>query len=156
MILLILLYGFLAVILPVLAIYTKSRVILWLKKSKAIEMKTLRENQRRENSHLSKVMLCTDIEMYHKCRESFGVLMKNGMLNKKEVIYLKNLINSCLGSNVLSHYDKFKFKNDAHEIYVKLKNSYLEKGDFEKIFEYLEECKSWSEKNINQTKEGEI
>lgn len=74
--------------------------------------------------------------LYHKGRVLFAQLMRERRLRSYEVKELKKVISSHLGS-YNDFYHNYKFKNDANEIYVKMKNFNLDKNDWEEILLYL-------------------
>lgn len=73
---------------------------------------------------------------YECVKNMFSSMMKSGSLKHKDIIKIKGKLNTLLGEN-LSHYKKFKFENDAHEIYTKLKNSHLVSSDYIELQEVL-------------------
>lgn len=73
---------------------------------------------------------------YTQVKQLFTALMKNGDIKRNDILQFKNLLNKLLETNIY-HYDKFYFKNDCHEIYIKLKNSNLTKVDYLQLQDYL-------------------
>lgn len=138
-------FGFLIIVCPVILFWIKLRINKRKIESKKQHEKELKEKLVRENSHSNKVCLNTDIELYTECKGLFNHLMKDGKMSRREILYLKGLINRLLGETILEHYKGFKFKNEANEIYVKLKNQYLESCDYQEILDYLKECERISE-----------
>lgn len=61
--------------------------------------------------------------------------MKNGQLSRQQILGLKKLINVMLDG--VKKYDNYYFKNDAHEIYVKLKDDRLSTLDYQEIINYI-------------------
>lgn len=76
--------------------------------------------------------------LYNKGRILFSTLMKNGKMRKYQVKEFKKLIDGYLGCYI-DYYHNYRFKNDAHEVYVKMKNFNLNAYDWERIISYLEE-----------------
>jgi hypothetical protein len=62
--------------------------------------------------------------------------MKSGVMKRDKILELKDLIDLCLGDKVLK-YNSYTFKNDAHEIYVKLQSDVLNQLDYERIIKFL-------------------
>lgn len=58
--------------------------------------------------------------------------MKDKKLNRNNILDFKSKLNECLGEH-FSHYGKFNFKNDMHEIYIKLKNNCLTSKDYKDL-----------------------
>lgn len=77
--------------------------------------------------------------MYVEGRDLFKRLMQEKKIKKYNVKEFKLILDGYLGEN-LGYYDskKFNFKNDAHEIYVKMKNFKLTSTDWSNLLDYLQ------------------
>jgi hypothetical protein len=74
--------------------------------------------------------------LYLEAKCLFASLMKQRKIHNYEINDLKAIIDNRLGRYV-DHYHNYKFKNDAHEIYVKMKNFHLYEYDWEVILNFL-------------------
>lgn len=73
--------------------------------------------------------------LYPKTRDRFKACMAAGMLSRPQIMYVKQLLNDSLGTK--TKYYNQHYRNDAHEIYTKLKSPFLSNADFEKILDFL-------------------
>jgi hypothetical protein len=112
---------------------------------KAREMKKNEIKQKKEyEQHIIKQVNYEQIKAYDKeikpyyenGRAKFNYLIKNRMINRNEIILLKQMIDRAIGSYI-SYYKKYKFDNDVNEIYVKMKNKFIDKHDWIEIINYL-------------------
>jgi hypothetical protein len=78
--------------------------------------------------------------LYIQGKELFSYLMKNSIMRSYDVKDFKNLIDVRLSAS-LTHYQTYTFKNDAHEIYVKMQNINLTQEDWHILINYLYEIK---------------
>jgi hypothetical protein len=67
--------------------------------------------------------------IYPECRDLFKQAMQDKRLTREQIIYFKDKLNERLGTN-RRYYNK-SYKNDAHEIYTKLKSPFLDNKDYE-------------------------
>lgn len=141
-------YGFLIIVCPIILFWMKMKVHKWLINDKKQREHEIKEWEIRENSHSNKVLLNSNPELYTECRTLFNHLMKDGKMSRREILFLRSAINRLLGDNVLQHYKTFKFDSEAHEIYVKLKNQYLEKEDYQYVLDYLKECERITKEEV--------
>lgn len=74
--------------------------------------------------------------MYLEAKNLFCLLMKQRKVHSYEVADLKKILNERLGKYA-DHYHNYKFKNDAHEIYTKMKNFHLNEYDWELILNFI-------------------
>lgn len=74
--------------------------------------------------------------MYEAGKKLFAQLMKEKKMRHYQIKDLKRVIDGCLGVHV-EYYHNYKFKNDAHEVYVKMKNFNLNVYDWERILTFL-------------------
>lgn len=118
------------VIAVILLVYSKNyffdRLIKLTKEQKKIEQ------ERRKTKELKS----TANPYYLQCKNLFNKQMKSGVIKRDQILELKDLIDLCLGDRVLK-YNNYNFKNDAHEIYVKLQSDVLNQLDYEKISRFL-------------------
>lgn len=118
----------------------KITFIPWLKEKTIQEQKELAVIKELNNRvyYREKVL---DYELtikpyYEYGKELFTNLMKNGIMRQFEIKDLKNLIDNRLGEYG-KMYAKYKFANDANEIYVKMKNVFLNESDWCEIIAFL-------------------
>jgi len=67
--------------------------------------------------------------IYTEVRDRFKGLVKNGDLGRNEILQFKSELDYKLRTHKYT-YDSFTFKNDMHEIYIKLKSSKLTTEDY--------------------------
>jgi hypothetical protein len=82
-------------------------------------------------------------ECADRVRNDFKALCHAGWIKGKELKELRILLESCLGSYV-SEYKGWKFDNEFHRLYTYLKSYHLDKGDWKRIQEYLEQIQKSS------------
>lgn len=82
---------------------------------------------------------------YLRCRQIFNQLMKAGVLAHRDIVYLEELLEKALGG-YMEHYQGYKFKNNAHKIYVLMKSTHIDVDDWKKILYFLTEMQKKSEK----------
>lgn len=124
---------FLWIFLCILGFYIKAKFFQKLKESKKKQVQQTHEI--RKNTTLQPKQTCTD-PSYERARDVFNCAMKNGQLGRTDIIDIKKLIDVMLGNNQ-KKYEKYYFKNDAHEIYVKLKDGNLNVLDYQQIVDAL-------------------
>lgn len=73
--------------------------------------------------------------VYIVVQNNFRYCMQHGLLNRQEILNFKYYLNKCVSKN---KYARVKFKNDAHEIYVKLKDTSISKKQMLKLNSYLQ------------------
>lgn len=95
------------------------------------EQKKLESERRKE-----KVGVSSANPYYLQCKNLFNRQIKSGVMKREQILKLKDLIDLCLGDKVIK-YNSYTFKNDAHEIYVKLQSDNLNQLDYEKIIRFL-------------------
>lgn len=74
--------------------------------------------------------------IYLETRNYFRIALKNKMLTRKEVLEFKNMLNKALVGE-LQTYKKYKFENDAQEIYTKLKDHHIRETDMVALKDYI-------------------
>lgn len=116
-------YLFIFIILPITIFYwinkSKQKLIEYTKAEKKVKQKYLNDNQN-----------------YNKVKSLFNSSIKAGNLKRDSLLQFKDFLNKLLGRNIV-HYSKFVFKNDCHEVYIKLKNSSLSDVDYIQMYDYL-------------------
>jgi DNA gyrase/topoisomerase IV subunit A len=85
--------------------------------------------------------------LYTQVQTEFKLLMLSKRLSRQQILTFKKIINDILGENINMYQGEyidrrgnkksFKFENDAHEIYIKLKCHFLTKRDYENMLVYL-------------------
>lgn len=102
--------------------------------------KMVKDQEKEKDNHKKEVRKLywseNHYQEYEHVKNMFNSMMKSGVLKHKELVKIKGRLNKLLGEN-LSHYKEFKFENDAHEIYTKLKNSNLVSDDYIELQEVL-------------------
>lgn len=128
-----------------LGFYFKLIVFDTLNKMKSNEGKTTRkfEKAEKENRKEEKTTKYEqDVKpLYENGKIMFNNLIKSGKMKRCDINNLKNIIDGCLGKNS-EYYKTYKFKNDAHEIYVKMKNFNLSVYDWCNILNFLNDLES--------------
>jgi hypothetical protein len=117
------LYLFLGIILPITIFY-------WINKGRQQLIECTKVEKK------AKQLKLNDNQNYIKVKRLFNQSIKSGKLTREQLLSFKDILNTLLGKN-LNHYTKFVFKNDCHEIYIKLKNSSLSELDYIQMYQYL-------------------
>lgn len=91
-----------------------------------------------------------DYPEYEKCAELFNHCVKNKRFNQDLLLDFKGMVNDHLGTGI-DKYKNYKFKNDVHEIYVKLKDENLMRFDFKEFDEFLTTLKGNESVKTNET-----
>jgi hypothetical protein len=76
--------------------------------------------------------------MYSQVKELFQTAMWSRRLTREQILYIKNMLNG-----FLKPYNKYYnqgYKNDAHEIYSKLKSPFLSNREYQKISQFILSC----------------
>lgn len=74
-------------------------------------------------------------EEYQNLRNYIISSFKNKQFRRETIVMLKRHIDNMLGDNI-THYSRFKFDNDAQEIYIKIKNSSFTKDHWINLLDY--------------------
>ena len=69
-------------------------------------------------------------------QNNFRYCMHNGLLSRQEILNFKYHLNKCVKNQ--KKYARTKFNNDAHEIYVKLKDTSISKKQMIKLNEFFQ------------------
>ena len=73
----------------------------------------------------------------YKCaKDLFHNKMQSGKLSREQILFLKKVLNNDLGENAALY--KCQYKNDAHEIYSKLKSIYITKEQLQQFTGYVD------------------
>jgi hypothetical protein len=101
-----------------------------------------------------------DMKHYEECvkpiyefgRDEFNKLMQGRRMKYEDIQKFKALINNLLGDRI-SKYQDYTFKNDAHELYVKMKSTFLNENDWGKICTFLADVREKTEPNLESQTE---
>lgn len=110
-----------------------------INKSKKTSKQTNKTNNTKsKQEHKPKIVKNED---YQILVSTLKECMKNKLLNREQILDFKNVLNEHLGSHK-DNYKKFKFENDLHEFYVKLKNDVLTSQDYQEMLLVLNNYKN--------------
>lgn len=73
--------------------------------------------------------------LYSIVQNNFNYCMKNRLLQRRDILEFKFMLNKSINTNDYRHEE---FKNDAHEIYRKLKSKSISKKNMLLLNEYLQ------------------
>ena len=76
---------------------------------------------------------------YFTVRNTVVTYLQNGVITRDDILYFKSCLDSRLKGHVNIYNHSFKFKNDANEIYIKLKSSVLKDEDYKYLMNVLTE-----------------
>jgi hypothetical protein len=96
--------------------------------------KALKEQQKLQ--HEKEKLTGKQDQYYLQAKGIFSQARNTGKLRRNDVLELKDLIDLLLADHVRD-FNKHYFKNDAHEIYCKLKSNNLNQIDYERIVNFL-------------------
>jgi len=123
------------VILCVLITYAKIRFAQYIAKEKVNRVKTQHQIRKGGESYKQrKIAERNNIPQdkdYELTKTTFNVAMKSGQLNRQTILAIKDLLNRALSRT--KKYDGYYWKNDCHEIYVKLKDGNLGMLEYQEI-----------------------
>lgn len=74
--------------------------------------------------------------IYIKVQKEFNYLVKNKLIKRPQLLEFKRLINSYINTK---YYSDYKFKNDIHEIYKKLKDTTFSKKQMLSLKAYVDQ-----------------
>lgn len=74
--------------------------------------------------------------IYLEVRDKFKFCVQNRLIKRPQLLEFKKLINSYID---LTHYKNYKWTNDMHEIYKKLKDTTFTKKQMLSLKDYLEQ-----------------
>jgi hypothetical protein len=98
-------------------------------------------NKKREEEIAATLSLTQDEiygSMYQDVKELFGSAMRSRRLSREQIIYIRNMLNG-----FLKPYNKYynqRYKNDAHEIYSKLKSPFLSNKEYQQLSLFILSC----------------
>jgi hypothetical protein len=143
---------FFTVVAPVLVVFVKAKA-----KQKVYEqMHPKRNKQVMNDVDLNQYQAIKQIYreeregLYIIARDLFRDNMKAGLMNRMDILTLKQLLNESLG-DYIHEFDNYKhvvkqgkkevikygFQNDAHEVYCKMMSYHISPGEWQKIIGYL-------------------
>lgn len=123
-------------------------LVFWISaKSKEVQRKKYKNIKGKETSKITQgnnginydAVIANNNEKsfyYNYAKDKFKELLKGKRLTREQILYLKQLINSCIPKEHMAIY-KINYKNDCHEIYCKLKSSFISEEDFKRIIGFL-------------------
>lgn len=121
-------------LLPILALILRLKIVQWAKTNKQKTDRALKKHYEKE---YEKIYQEEYKPYYEETVQLFNKKIKGKQMDRKQILEFKKLVNKSLGS-YKSVYDNWHFKNDAMEIYSKLKDIHIDKSDFIKLINYLE------------------
>lgn len=133
----IIIYGVIFFIIPLLIFYLRLKLMKWFKDSKRKQDRVFKKHFEDE---YEKIYQREYKPWYEATVNLFKNKMKGGELDRSQILEFKKMVNKSLGS-YLSGYNTWHFRNDAMEIYCKLKNHHIDKNDFIGMLAYLENTK---------------
>lgn len=74
--------------------------------------------------------------IYIEVQKEFNYLVKNKIIKRSSILEFKRLINSYINTQ---YYKDYKFKNDIHEIYKKLKDTTFSKKQMLSLKAYVDQ-----------------
>lgn len=75
--------------------------------------------------------------IYLNVQSTFKHCLQNKQINRPELLQFKKLINESIPKDQSKLYKDIKYKNDAHEIYSKLKCKLITKSQMKKLSNYI-------------------
>jgi hypothetical protein len=94
-----------------------------------------------------------DYPEYETCANHFNYCVKNNLLNRNLIIGFRKLVDKHLG-DYTDNYRNYKFKNDIHEIKVKLKDEGLLRFDFQELDRFLNIVDGGKFKDLHEKEHG--
>lgn len=91
-----------------------------------------------------------DNENYIRLRDMLVACSKNRILNRDDVICVKNEILDLLGDRT-NDYSHFKFENDMHQIYTQIKSSKLGDKDYNYLIDFIQDLVNKNTQDIETT-----
>jgi hypothetical protein len=109
------------------------------------QLKALRDKKLSQQLELEEILLRKELEPYYlRAKDLFNNAIKSGNLSREQILYLKKIIDDSLGS-YLNDFKYTKYKNDAHEIYSKLKSSHISVASFKRIIQLIKSFEAQGE-----------
>lgn len=153
------LYILIVFIIPIIAFYTRGKLMKIISPKQKLVVdskgkistvepnKIIMKGENREHNQNSKSQKKAkyeksespnlQLDIYKQVSKTFSNGMKEKLLKRSDIIQFKKELNKLLDTNI-NHYEGFNFENDAHEVYVKLKNQYLRPEDYEYLLTYID------------------
>lgn len=105
----------------------------------------LQKRKLKQQIELEDILLRKEIEPYYlKAKNLFHDAIQAGNLNHEQILYFKKVIDDSLGDYLLDY--KYRhYKNDAHEIYSKIKCSHISIDSFKKIIQLIKSFEAQNE-----------
>lgn len=101
------------------------------------KLQELKEKKFKQQIELEDILLRKEIELYYQqAKNLFHDAIQNRSLSREQILYLKKIIDESLGEYI-NDYKHTRYKNDAHEIYSKLKSSHISIDSFKKIIQLV-------------------
>lgn len=101
------------------------------------DYEVLQQKKLKQRMELEDILTRKELEPYYVAtKDLFHDAMQAGNLNHEQILYLKKVINESLG-NSINDYKYTYYKNDAHEIYSKLKSSHISIDNFKRIIQLI-------------------
>lgn len=112
------------------------------------ELKEKKEQQRiKQQLELEDILRKGELQIYYnQAQMLFHDAIQNRNLDREQILYLKKVINESLG-DYINDFKFIKFKNDAHEIYSKLKSSHISIDSFKKIIQLIKAFEAQNSEN---------
>lgn len=108
------------------------------------KLQDLQHKKIKQQLELEDILLRKEVEPYYQiAKDLFNNAIKTGNLNHEQILYLKEAINDSLG-DYINNYRHTRYKNDAHEIYSKLKSSHISIDDFRRIIQLIKSFEAQS------------
>lgn len=106
------------------------------KEIEQLQKKEYKKDTNYKSTNKSKTTKVRNDKEYIILRDSFKELIQGKALTHKQINEFLNEIDLRMGSHV-EVYKNFKFNNEAHEIYSKLKSSKFNASDYEYLYDCL-------------------
>ncbi|GLC32880.1 hypothetical protein bsdE14_42900 [Clostridium omnivorum] len=101
------------------------------------EYEALQQKKLKQRIELEDILLRKELEPYYiTAKDLFHDAIQAGNLNHEQILYIKKIINESLDSYI-NDYKYTHYKNDAHEIYSKLKSSHISVDNYKKIIQLI-------------------
>lgn len=141
-----LVYSFICIFIlaPILLVYLKNVMNEYTRQEKINQAKAKKNskgNTNNQNANTNKqvtkfIPKVIENESYELLRNCFHDMIQGKQLSNSQILTFLDVINSNLG-NHLGNYRNFKFENQAHEIYTKLKSSKFKDNDYRVLYNEL-------------------
>jgi hypothetical protein len=126
------------VLICTLIFYARLKFAQYIAKEKVNKVKRQHQVRKGGDKKVKEVVKSKDTphdKYYEIAKTTFNCAMKNGQLTRKEILGVKDLLNQMLTGT--KKYDSYYFKNDCHEVYVKLKDGNLGMLEYQKIVDLI-------------------